>query len=56
MQREIPQKVAWLIIGIVVLAAGLLLWWFFVGDNPAAGGEVEVIPPGYNPLTGQQLK
>jgi len=56
MQREIPLKVAWLVIGIVVLVAGLLLWWFSMGGNPAARSEVEVIPPGYNPLTGQQLK
>jgi hypothetical protein len=57
MPREIPPKVAWLVIGVaVIVAAGLLLWWFFASDNPVAGGKVEVIPPGYNPMTGRQLK
>jgi ABC-type cobalt transport system substrate-binding protein len=56
MQREISAKVAWLIIGIVALAAGLWLWWMLAGNDSTAGGKVEVIPPGYNPLTGQQLK
>jgi ABC-type cobalt transport system substrate-binding protein len=34
----------------------MLLWWFLIGSDPAARTEVETIPPGYNPITGQQLQ
>ena len=50
MRQELSPKVAWVLVGLVVL-----LWWFLIGSDPAARAEVETIPPGYNPLTGQQL-
>ena len=49
-RQEISPKVAWVLVGLAVL-----LWWFLIGSDPAARAEVETIPPGYNPLTGQQL-
>jgi hypothetical protein len=55
MRQEMPPKVAWLLIGLAALAVAVLLWWFLIGSDPAARAEVETIPPGYNPLTGQQL-
>jgi hypothetical protein len=55
MHQEMPPKVAWLLIGLAALAVAGLLWWFLIGSDPAARAEVETIPPGYNPLTGQQL-
>jgi len=56
MHQEMPPKVAWLLIGLAALAVAGLLWWFLIGSDPAARAEVETIPPGYNPLTGQQLQ
>ena len=50
MRQELSPKVAWVLVGLAVL-----LWWFLIGSDPAARAEVETIPPGYNPLTGQQL-
>ena len=50
-RQEISPKVAWVLVGLAVL-----LWWFLIGSDPAARAEVETIPPGYNPLTGQQLQ
>jgi cytoskeletal protein RodZ len=55
MRQELSPKVAWLLVGVAVLLAAGLLWWFLIGSDPAARTEVETIPPGYNPLTGQQL-
>ena len=56
MRQEMPPKVAWLLIGLAALAVAGLLWWFLIGSDPAARAEVETIPPGYNPITGQQLR
>ena len=56
MRQEMPPKVAWVLIGLAALAVAGLLWWFLIGSDPAARTEVETIPPGYNPLTGQQLQ
>ena len=56
MHQEMPPKVAWLLIGLAALAVAGLLWWFLIGSDPAARAEVETIPPGYNPSTGQQLR
>ena len=56
MHQEMPPKVAWLLIGLAALAVAGLLWWFLIGSDPAARAEVETIPPGYNPITGQQLR
>ena len=55
MHQEMPPKVAWLLIGLAALAVAGLLWWFLIGSDPAARAEVETVPPGYNPITGQQL-
>jgi len=55
MRQEMPPKVAWLLIGLAALAVAGLLWWFLIGSDPAARAEVETVPPGYNPITGQQL-
>jgi hypothetical protein len=55
MRQEMPPKVAWLLIGLAALAVAGLLWWFLIGSDPASRAEVETIPPGYNPITGQQL-
>lgn len=55
MRREISPKVAWVLVGLAVLLAAGLLWWFLIRSDPAARAEVETIPPGYNPITGQQL-
>jgi hypothetical protein len=43
-------------VGVAVLVVAGLLWWFLIGSDPAARAEVETIPPGYNPITGQQLR
>jgi len=51
MRQELSPKVAWVLVGLAVL-----LWWFLIGSDPAARAEVETIPPGYNPITGQQLQ
>ena len=56
MRQEMPPKVAWLLIGLAALAVAGLLWWFLIGSDPTARAEVETIPPGYNPITGQQLQ
>ena len=56
MRQEMPPKVAWLLIGLAALAVAGLLWWFLIGSDPASRAEVETIPPGYNPITGQQLQ
>ena len=56
MRQELSPKVAWLLIGLAALAVAGLLWWFLTGSDRAARAEVETIPPGYNPLTGQQLQ
>lgn len=55
MRREISPKVAWVLVGFAGLLAAGLLWWFLIESDPAARAEVETIPPGYNPITGQQL-
>jgi len=55
MRQELSPKVAWLLVGLAVLLAAGLVWWFLIGSDPAARAEVETIPPGYNPITGQQL-
>ena len=55
MRQEMPPKVAWLLVGVAVLVVAGLLWWFLIGSDHAARAEVETVPPGYNPITGQQL-
>jgi cytoskeletal protein RodZ len=55
MRQESSPKVAWLLVGLAVLAMAGLLWWFLIRCDPAARAEVETIPPGYNPITGKQL-
>jgi hypothetical protein len=56
MHQELSPKVAWVLVGLAVLLAAVLLWWFLIGSDPAARAEVETVPPGYNPITGQQLQ
>lgn len=55
MRQELSPKVAWVLVGLAVLLAAGLVWWFLIGSDPAARAEVETVPPGYNPITGQQL-
>lgn len=54
MRQELSPKVAWVLVGVAVLLAAGLVWWFLIGSDPAARAEVEIIPLGYNPITGQQ--
>lgn len=54
--REISPKMAILVLALVILVVAAILWWLLVGSDTAARAPVETIPPGYNPITGKQLR